>query len=358
MKTKIIYISGTEVFDIREIRAAFDEVRSALGLAKDTILFGVPVDADDALTNTNTVAENTGVSAVATEIASDDTVHENIATEEPVIVDELVPAPEKKSRKRATKEIKNEVAEIIPEVVTTEEVEPVIESVVEEPVIEPAEEVVAETAVEEEPIIPILSILAAGADDEEAPVPATEDTVATEEPVEEIPVVAEVEEAPVVAEEVAIIQDVEPIDETDALQISVGDIISTDAPVAEKEKTLEELLESMTPLREEAEEQPQAAAETTADEEEINVDIDLDTETDATLAQLANEFAASQDKIVSIEKTEPQGKIGKLKNILPFKKAKRDDSSLMGDLFGWAGIAANDEDFSIPGFFTTAASKK
>ncbi len=30
----------------------------------------------------------------------------------------------------------------------------------------------------------------------------------------------------------------------------------------------------------------------------------------------------------------------------------------MGDLFGWAGVAANDEDFSIPGFFTTAASKK
>ena len=84
----------------------------------------------------------------------------------------------------------------------------------------------------------------------------------------------------------------------------------------------------------------------------------MDPDTDATLAQLANEFAAAQDKIVSIEKPESQGKIGKLKNILPFKKAKRDDSSLMGDLFGWAGIAANDEDFSIPGFFTNAASKK
>jgi hypothetical protein len=36
------------------------------------------------------------------------------------------------------------------------------------------------------------------------------------------------------------------------------------------------------------------------------------------------------------------------------KKAKREDNSLMGDLFGWAGIAANDEDFSIPGFFTPA----
>ena len=37
---------------------------------------------------------------------------------------------------------------------------------------------------------------------------------------------------------------------------------------------------------------------------------------------------------------------------------KRVDTGLMGDLFGWAGIAANDEDFTIPGFFTNAAAKK
>ena len=49
MKTKIIYISGNEIFEMAEIRAAFDEVRSALGLDKDTILFGVPVDADNAI---------------------------------------------------------------------------------------------------------------------------------------------------------------------------------------------------------------------------------------------------------------------------------------------------------------------
>jgi hypothetical protein len=29
----------------------------------------------------------------------------------------------------------------------------------------------------------------------------------------------------------------------------------------------------------------------------------------------------------------------------------------MGDLFGWAGVA-NDEDFTIPGFFANASSKK
>ena len=53
MKTKIIYISGNEVFDMADIRAAFEEVRSTLGLARDTILFGVPVDSDDAFNNVN-----------------------------------------------------------------------------------------------------------------------------------------------------------------------------------------------------------------------------------------------------------------------------------------------------------------
>ena len=80
-------------------------------------------------------------------------------------------------------------------------------------------------------------------------------------------------------------------------------------------------------------------------------------ETDATLARLATEFAASEDMLPPAQPVQA-GKIGKLKNILPFKKAKREDTGLMGDLFGWAGIAANDDDFSIPGFFTGAASKK
>ncbi len=44
MKTKIIYISGNEIFDMADIRAAFDEVRTALNLGGDTVLFGVPVE--------------------------------------------------------------------------------------------------------------------------------------------------------------------------------------------------------------------------------------------------------------------------------------------------------------------------
>jgi hypothetical protein len=63
-------------------------------------------------------------------------------------------------------------------------------------------------------------------------------------------------------------------------------------------------------------------------------------------------------KIETPTKPAGRGKIGKLKNILPFKKARHDDSGLMGDLFGWAGVAANDEDFTIPGFFTNATSNQ
>ena len=48
MKTKIIYISENEIFDMRDIRGAFEEVRAALNLDKNTVLFGVPVDAEDA----------------------------------------------------------------------------------------------------------------------------------------------------------------------------------------------------------------------------------------------------------------------------------------------------------------------
>ena len=126
-------------------------------------------------------------------------------------------------------------------------------------------------------------------------------------------------------------------------------MITDDAPVTPMEKTLEQLLESMTPLREDIQPEPQI--------DEVHDDFETD-DTDATLAQLATEFVDTQDKIPATQKTSGAGKIGKLKNILPFKKAKRDDNGLMGDLFGWAGIAANDEDFSIPGFFTPAASKK
>lgn len=321
MKTKIIYISGNEVFEMSEIRAAFDSVRAALGLDNDTILFGVPVDCDNAL------ASSDDVSAPVVDVV------------EPVVVDAVV-APETPD------------PVIEPVAAPVVEIEPAPVAVEIEPVAEPVAESVAEPVIENapEPVIPILSILSAG-DDAHEPVaePVAEPVVAVAESVAE-------PEMDVV--ETAVISDISidaelsaPVDSNDDVveTVSIGDMITDDAPVTPMEKTLEQLLESMTPLREDIQPEPQI--------DEVHDDFETD-DTDATLAQLATEFVDTQDKIPATQKTSGAGKIGKLKNILPFKKAKRDDNGLMGDLFGWAGIAANDEDFSIPGFFTPAASKK
>lgn len=303
MKTKIIYISGNEVFEMSEIRTAFDSVRAALGLDKDTILFGVPVDADNALS---------GV---------DITLATNVAP----------------------------VVEPIIETVAKAEIEPVVE-----PIVEPVVDIVPETPAAE-PVIPILSILSAQETPTEPAVEAVAEPVA--EPVLESVVDAVVEPATETVE-TAIISDINvnaelsaPVDTVDdAVEtVTIGDMITDAAPVPQMEKTLEELLETMAPLREDVQSEPVP---------EIPADIFDGDDTDATLAQLATEFADTQDKIPATPRASTTGKIGKLKNILPFKKAKRDDNGLMGDLFGWAGIAANDEDFSIPGFFTPAASKK
>lgn len=360
MKTKIIYISGSEIFDMADIRAAFEEVRGALGLDSDTVLFGVPVDNDNALGATDDAHLQPEPA-----VAIDDTpVMETVTPEiipEPVI--DIEPAPEiepekpkKKSRGRPAKATKAE--EVVPDaVVVTEATEPESEPV----------------TVTDAPanVSSILSVLTSKPADEPEPVVAdiTEsapdiDVADTAEPVN---IVAEnVEEnitESVVAEPAVV--DAEPvITETDTVQVATTDI-TDEAPEEPIEKTLEQLLESMTPLREDH--MDEDVAQSTDDEfdmspapvdtTDVTTDAD-DDDTDATLAQLATEFAENQDKIPTPKKTEARGKIGKLKNILPFKKAKRDDTGLMGDLFGWAGIAANDDDFAMPGFFTGVASKK
>ena len=327
MKTKIIYISGSEVFDMADIRAAFEEVRTALSLDKGTVLFGVPVDNDDAFAEVKTapVAE----------------IHPTIVPE-PVVEPEPIAEPAKE--------------EIIPVVIDSEPVEEeVVEKpkkttrrtrakvvpIVEEPV---AEEVTKEPADEEKPAIPILSVLGAKSD--------LESMVAEPEPEPEAEEPAPIKVAPIEPEPA-------PVDNTasaDTQHVSISDMLADDSvPVAEHEKTLEELLESMTPLGEDEKivHEPIASTETIVKSEPIQTS---DDDTDATLELLATEFAESADKIVAPTKNETRGKIGKLKNILPFKKAKRDDSGLMGDLFGWEGVA-NDEDFTIPGFFANATKK-
>ena len=313
MKTKIIYISGGETFEMQQIRAAFDEVRSVLGLDEQTVLFGVPVDCDSALATDVTTTEQTK-NICETQI------------EPEIIPEEINQIPQTESQ---------------PEIIDTEV----------------PQEAPAETDTENtDTVIPILSVLASKKSDiieepaEQSDVPET----IVDEPA---PVMDEVAETP---EETVVISDIKidtelvapaASDNEEVEKITIGDMIEDEAPAAPVEKTLEQLLESMTPLREDV--NTNNATDDTTNDWDNDVSL-TDTDTDATLAQLASEFAENEDKIVASPKTETHGKIGKLKNILPFKKAKRDDSSLMGDLFGWAGVAANDDDFSIPGFFTQA----
>lgn len=297
MKTKIIYISGNEVFEMSEIRAAFDSVRDALGLDKDTVLFGVPVDCDSALAN------------------SDITPIAEISAAEPVINPVVTP-------------------------VTESVIEPVVE-----PVVATDQEIQPVTT---EPVVPILSILSAQEGD---PTEQTVEPADTQGPITE-PVVENVAEAAIISDvnvSLGLDNIIDKDDHVAVETITIGDMITDDAPIPQMEKTLEELLETMAPLREDVH---PVVAEHQVDDNVFDGD-----DTDATLAQLATEFVDNQDKIPTT-RTSNTSKIGKLKNILPFKKAKRDDNGPMGDLFGWAGIAANDEDFSIPGFFTPAASKK
>lgn len=304
MKTKIIYISGNEIFKIEDIRAAFEEVRNALNLDKTTVLFGVPVDNED-----------TGLAT-------------NVAENEPEIIESVVEETEP--------EIETAKEVIIEPVLETKEE---IESEIEQPVKkrgrprkeakaeEDVEEIVEETeSVKEEEIVPILSVL-----ETHEEVVVDEAPVAEEESIEIIPEFS----------------DEEPEETVDTAKPETEEIDDDDDGVK-----LEKLLSAMTPLEEDSLEEPFAGKER---EETVTETSDI---FDATLEQLATEFIETQDKIAAESKSSTRSKIGKLRNILPFKQSKHKDNSGLGDLFGWAGMAANDEDFSVPGFFTSAASKK
>ncbi|MFA7188368.1 MAG: hypothetical protein WC137_02760 [Alphaproteobacteria bacterium] len=176
---------------------------------------------------------------------------------------------------------------------------------------------------ESERVIPILSVLSGGK------------TEPVEEVAEEIAEEAAEEEAEEIVEET--VQIVSISDFEDALE--------EDLPQAEQRipQTIEEIFENLTPLPEEKIiETPRMLNEEASDDKYLD--------DDATLAMLAAEF-------VETEKEKPasaggrSSKIGKLKNILPFKKAKKDESGMLNDLFGWAGIAANEDDAGPSGFF-------
>ncbi len=321
MKTKIIYISGTEIFDMRDIRAAFEEVRTALNLDKTTVLFGVPVDAEDAgfATKTPDLAveqEKIEPVEIAPEPVIETTIVEEITEITPIqeTTDEKIESVAEeqpvKKRGRPRKEDKIETV-----------VEPVKETI-DEPAEDSTDEQPEET---KETVVPILSVLSVK---EEDIVP----DVVEEETESDIEIIPEIND-----------EIVEPVDETETPE---NEIIEEDDAAK-----LERLLSAMKPLEEDILEEQHI------DDIAKEPDSESDSSFDATLEQLASEFIENQDKIAAEAKQTSRSKIGKLRNILPFKQSKHKDSGL-GDLFGWAGIAANDEDFSVPGFFTSAASKK
>ncbi|MCQ2574645.1 MAG: hypothetical protein MJ156_00890 [Alphaproteobacteria bacterium] len=293
MKTKIIYISGSEIFNISDIRAAFEEVKTTLNLDKDTVLFGVPVDADDAgLVNTPVKQEqsqNIQSLSDTTPIQTIDPIENVIEETESNIQESDIPV---KKRSRRTKiQHKEEITE-------PEDIKEISE---------------------EEKVVPILTVLS---NNEQT---SSDDTV----------VISEQEEQSIPEETLSIEEEKLDIEEP------------TDE---ELESNLESLLDKMPPLQEDKE-------EIVSDiEPSINTSTEHD-EVDITLEQLANEFAENQDKIKTNNKTSVKTKISKLKNILPFRQTKHKDTE-DGDLFGWAGVAANDEEFSVPGFFTSMTAKK
>lgn len=303
-----MYISGNELFDMADIRAAFETVRATLSLDKETVLFGVPVDNDDALA---TNAEDVTIVKVDEKINIQDTVDADNCAETTMVPDE----PEPLTITKKVKTTRGSHPKVVPVPMDDE-------SGSLSPQIEPED-------TQPESAVPILSVLGGNVE--------TESVIEANMP--------DIQENTTVA--------IEDEDTPDTEKVSIGDMLADDAvPVETSEKTLEALLESMTPLGEDENTEEQIIKETIVEEDTGRQATDNNDDTDVTLELLATEFAESADKMV-VQKTENKGKIGKLKNILPFKKAKRDDSGIMGDLFGWAGVA-NDEDFTIPGFFANA----
>ena len=306
MKTKIIYISGSEIFNITDIRAAFEEVRSALQLDSDTVLFGVPVDQEDAGFGTTTTDTTENV----LETSEEQSVIESVET----VVEETPVEPEPKTKRvRARKTTKNKDPKTDTENDNTETIT------------EPNE-------ISEPKVVPILSVLSG----DEPVIETEQEQSETDEIVENT------------SDETEIV-----VTETEETEDIITEIDEHPETENEGEPDLEKLLSAMTPLQEDTLDEDITEVDSDNSESDDNVSDDVD----ATLEQLATEFAETQDKIAAETKSSGRSKIGKLRNILPFKQSKHKDQGL-GDLFGWAGVAANDEDFSVPGFFTNASSKK
>ena len=267
MKTKIIYICGGESCDISDIRSAFNQVKSTLGLDKETILFGVPIDTEVRELNLNNKQD----------------------LEEENFVDSIIEQETNKT-----------------------------------------EEYDIEETDENEKVIPILSVLSARNNGLE------EDNIVTQ-------VLEEKDET--IIEEI-VTEDDKTKDEIkiENLSVSEEERFYEDIEEENPPKSLQELFKKIPNLDEFVDEDLIREDNITIDIDLKNHNIEEESVSNPSLEVLVKEYMQKQKEIVNSSKNES----GKLKNILGFKKAKKKSENFIGDLFGWAGIAANDEGYARP----------
>jgi hypothetical protein len=314
MKTKIIYISGGEVFAPSDVRTAFDEVRRMLNMPADTVFFGVPVDSDDV----GAGAHADAIDSVSETPLSFGDIPTPAAAETPDIGTRKTKRSRPKKEPIAASAENPSVADGTPETAIpgpTAEIGTLDGGV--------AETVPTESAPKRSaPILSVLGIV--------KPIAAAQESVVER----------------TVSAEIKTTCDADACVTTETRTTEIKQVEQTVARTEplDRAPTIEDIFAELEPLKEEKIVDFGLSDSDDAPEEPSN-----DLETDATLAKMAVEFAAAQDNIPA-EPIAKHGKIGKLKNILPFKKIKKEEPSALDDLFGWAGIAANDDDekFTVP----------
>ncbi len=154
-----------------------------------------------------------------------------------------------------------------------------------------------------------------------------------------------------------VVQDI--IDEAETIEEVIEsaddfDLPENDLPeYAPVESSIESIFEKMKPLQDDVNSTAAEPVHKTEPATQAKNMFNDESDISKNLEKLAAEFQKNQKVQTKSEpKPESNGKISKLKNILPFKKSKQNDSgSALSSLFDWAGVAANDDDFPIPSYF-------
>ncbi|MCL2017340.1 MAG: hypothetical protein FWG80_01010 [Alphaproteobacteria bacterium] len=337
MKTKIIYISGGEVFPPQQVRAAFDAVRGMLCLDSDTVIFGVPVDCDDI-----------GLSSIPD-------AHSHVVTDEKgleksaIDKESIVPAMEIPEASL----IENQIA-----------TKPVAEQTVTAPPIRKRKKKETEEQALATPILSVLGSIQSAKEESVASIPDPT-PVANPEPVKDKEVSGSALPGRVSDDFAVRSAPSDNYAQTPAVKTSHDDVkeeMLVEAVEEDVVQSIEDIFAGIPPLSEDKPIDLTTRDEAAGEDEYTDSPVVQHTGDDATLSKLAAEFIAVQDKDLGVAKeldTAKGGKIGRLKNILPFKKKERAEPSVLGDLFGWAGVAANDDtdSFAMPDFFQMGGNR-